>query len=372
MKNGSVSAFALLIISLLACSCAPITIRTAPGKADVYKHDGTTRLGTTPYYTSIIKRGKAFVIRKDGYEENKVTIYADSPRYVDIRLPRIEPTVLGSQPPGATVYEADGERLIGKTPFMTDVTESDQSYKLKLHGFYDQDVQVTLESPSSMVVPMNPRPINVTLNSTPAGAEVYKTGDRIPLGRTPLKTEVSAQTMYELKADKYYPAAVVLSTQSGTETNVSLQRMPYITINSLPEGAELYLEGSREKSLGTTPITRLIESPVFFELRKTGYDAEPFTLSADSPSSVTVELKEIPYVTIKSRPAGARLYRKGGVELIGETPVKELIRQPKEFELHLEGYVPKCFEISGKDREVTVDMQGSETVMTEHRQPVLK
>lgn len=363
MKKGSASVFSVLTIALLVCSCAPVTIRTVPNKADVFDQDGKTRVGTSPHLTTIVRQEKAFVLRKEGYLDNHVTVSSDSSRYVDVRMVRAEPTVLKSQPPGAIVFDATGDRLIGKTPFVTDVSKEDLTYKLCLNGFYDKEVFVSLESPSTMVIPLDPKPTQITLNSVPSGAEVYKTGDRAPLGRTPLSTVVSAQTLYELRADKHYPATVVLSTQSEPKTTVSLQPMPYITIKSLPEGAELYLEGSRGKSIGTTPVTRLIESPVSFELRKEGYDAEPFTLSAEAPSTVTIQLKEIPSVTIESSPAGAKLYRKGGIELIGETPVTEVIRQPKEYELHLEGYLPKRFELSGKERKVVVDMDGNETVL---------
>lgn len=365
MKNKSAGVFAVLMIVLLACSCAPVTIRTAPDKAEVYNQGGQSQLGVTPYYTTIIKKEKFFTLRKDGYEENNVTVEADSPRYIDIRMARLEPTVLESQPPGAEVYDETGTRLLGKTPFVADAAEFDQNYKLKLSGFYEKAVQVTMESPASLVASMDPMPKKVTLNSTPTGAAVYLVGDRNPLGQTPMTTLVEEQTVYELKADKYYPATIILSSQSDPETSVTLKPMPYITIESEPTGAELYTEGSRGNNLGITPVTRLIEDPVSFELRKEGYDPTPFVLSSDAPPTVTIQLKEIPKVTIKSDPPGASLYRKGGVEFLGKTPTTEVVRQLTEFELHMKGYTPKSFQISGRDREVTIYLEGNETLLME-------
>lgn len=362
MTRKFVSASILLTAALIVCSCAPVTIRTVPEKAEIYSPDGA-RLGRTPFFVNIITSEKHYVVRRDGYLEQAVTIGPESARYVDVRMPRIAPTMLRSQPPGAAVYTADGNRFLGMTPYAADVSERDRVYKLRMDGFYDKDVQVSLESPSELVSQMDPRPIMITISSTPAGAMVYEAGDREPIGQAPVQTLVKDQTMYELKADKYYPSTVVLSTQSDVDTMVSLEPMPYITIESSPAGAELYLQGGYGKSLGTTPLTRLVETATAFELRKEGYDPKPFTLSSDAPSTVKVEMMKIPYVTIKSDPAGAQLYRMGGIELIGTTPVKEIVRQPTQFEMHLEGYEPKSFVVSGKKPDVTISMEGNETIL---------
>jgi len=362
MARKFASASVLLSAALLICSCAPVTIRTLPEKAEVY-NQGDTRLGRTPFHVSIITSDKQYVVRRDGYLEQTITVGPESPRYVDVRLPRLNPTTLHSQPPGAAVYTTSGSHFLGNTPYAADVSERDRVYTLKLDGFYNKDIQVSLESPSELVSQMDPKPVTIMLSSTPTGAIVYEAGDRKPMGKTPLPTLVKNQTMYELKADNYYPATVVLSTQSDINTKVSLEPMPYVTIESSPTGAELYLQGGYGKSLGTTPLPRLIDTTTAFELRKKGYDPTPFTLSSDAPSPVKVMLVKTPYITINSDPAGAKLYRKGGIELLGTTPVTEIVREPTEFELKLGGYAPKSFTVSGTDSEITVNMQGNETIL---------
>jgi len=51
-------------------------------------------------------------------------------------------------------------------------------------------------------------------------------------------------------------------------------------------------------------------------------------------------------VTIESEPSGAKVYRPGGAEFIGTTPLKQQVRGERTFELQLEGYKTKIITVA--------------------------
>jgi hypothetical protein len=70
-----------------------------------------------------------------------------------------------------------------------------------------------------------------------------------------------------------------------------------------------------------------------------------------------VKLDPKPYILVKSSPVGADLYRSGGVELIGKTPVEVLIEKDTALEIHMSGYDIKPFMLSAdSNHEVTVPL----------------
>ena len=129
-----------------------------------------------------------------------------------------------------------------------------------------------------------------------------------------------------------------------------LEKKPYVSITSKPSGAQLYRSGGVEL-LGTTPVEVLVEKDTAFEIHKVGYDIKPFMLSPESSREVTVPLKEAAasmekMVRIDSKPSGAKVYRPGGAEFIGETPLEQHVRNERSFELHLEGFKTKFVTVA--------------------------
>jgi len=106
-----------------------------------------------------------------------------------------------------------------------------------------------------------PQPGYIEIDSTPEGAEVYLDDKRE--GTTPFKREYPSGT-YKVritKSPEYREQTDVLSVNAGETSSKNYTLIPqeiipqpsYIEINSIPEGAEVYLDNKHE---GTTPFKR--------------------------------------------------------------------------------------------------------------------
>ena len=377
IKKSAIQFLALTLI-LTICSCAPVTVDTIPTGAAVYSADGQTQLGTTPYNTSIFVSDKNFTVRKDRYFDEPVNLNFDSARNVELKL---SPTpVLVYSKPDAQIYPAGSETAIGKTPMKISVYDKERTYTLKAADYYDQDIKVGIDSTDPTVVKMVRRPI-VTLSAAPAGVEVYENGSLVgaapvrqeiltsrtfelrkagyftksltltgappyevavelkpfpvitvaatpadaqiyragaAAGKAPFQLAVGEKTVLEVRADRYYPQSVTLTPESPAQINVALKAMPYVTINSEPAGAELFIDG---KSAGIAPVELLIEKDTVVELRKEGFVTKTATLTgADKQVAVTLEAVPPPPVVQAAAEPGAKA---SAVKASGAQPTTE-------------------------------------------------
>lgn len=351
MTNKSViQCFALTLI-LTVCGCAPVSIHSAPPGAAVYKADSDKQVGTTPYNTSVFVSDKNYTVRKERFFEEPVKLDFESPRHINVNL-RPMPVLVYSKP-DAQVYAAGSATAIGKTPMKLPAYATNCTYILKSEGYYDQEVTVGPESQDTLVVELNRRPL-VTIASAPSGVDVYENGKRVgatPLQQevqglrvfelrkegyftrgivltgappyevsaelkpfpvitvtatpanakvyqagsktgaaVPFKLAVGKQIVLEVRADRYYPQSVTLQPKATETINVALKAMPYVTINSQPAGAELFING---KSIGAAPVEQLIEKDTVVELRKEGFVTKTATLTG-ADKQVTVTLEAVP------------------------------------------------------------------------------
>ncbi|MFA7257319.1 MAG: PEGA domain-containing protein [Kiritimatiellales bacterium] len=353
MTKKTVGLFFVLSLILTICSCAPVTIDTVPTGADVYSADGKTELGTTPFDTSIFVGDKNYIVRKARYFDEPVSLNYDSERNV---IMKFRPTpVLVYTKPGAEIYPDGSETSIGTTPMKVPVADKDRTYTLKAKDYYDQNITVGIDSPDPLIIELARRPI-VTISVEPEGVEVYENGKRIGsapireeiltprtfelrkagyftqtgtitgappyeihtvlrpfpvitvsaapadaqvyregglIGKAPVQLAVGEKTELEVRADRYYTQNIVLTPESPAQVNVELKAMPYVTINSEPAGAEVFIA---EKSIGSTPVEQLIEKDTVIELRKEGFETKTTTLTG-ADKQITVTLEAIPAQT---------------------------------------------------------------------------
>lgn len=344
---GSVCVSGLI---LALCGCAPVTINSVPPGATVYSADGQTELGATPFDTSVVHRDKEFTVRQPGYFDETVQLDYNSARTVNVAL-KPAPIAVSSSPV-AEIYPVGSAVAIGKTPLKLNVSAEEKMYTFKADGYYDQDIAVSIESPDPLVVTMARRPI-VTLSATPSGTEVYEKGKRIGtapiveeigvsrtfelrkenhftrtitlagappyevsvdlkpfpvvtvaatpanatiyrdnklLGKIPFSLPVGEKTDLEVRADRFYPQKVTLTPESKAQVAVSLKAMPFVTVNSEPAGAQVFIAG---KSAGTTPVELLVEKTTPIEIRKEGFVTGTSSLTG-TDKQVTVQLQAVP------------------------------------------------------------------------------
>ncbi len=361
MINKLAGQFFVLTLVLAICGCAPVTIETIPTGAALYSADGKTQLGTTPYNTSVFVSDKNFTVSKEHYFDDKVRLSFNSPRQIDLKL-RAVPVMISSTP-NAQIYPSGSETAIGSTPRKMPIYDKDRTYTLKAPDYFDQEITVGSKSPDPIVVKLERRPI-VTISATPAGVDVYENNKLIGsapvkeeiltrrtfelrkpgyftkvgtltgappyelnvtlrpfptititatpsdaqvyragklIGKAPTQLAVGEETVLEVRADRFYPQNVTLTSGSTAQVNVTLKAMPYVKIGSEPTGAEVFIDG---KSAGVVPIEKLIEKNTVIEVRKAGFISKTATLTgADKQVTVTLEAVPAPVVPAPVVPA---------------------------------------------------------------------
>ena len=262
-----------------------------------------------------------------------------------VNLVREAGLMLSSSPKGMDVFDADGKKL-GTTPMAVPAVE-EYTVELRKVGYYNQEITLGPSSESPVVVEMVREPI-VIIYSEPEGAVVMHRG--VEMGKTPYRQLVKKDMDLEVVFNRYYSQKITIDPDSPRQIKVELEPKPYITVQSSPAGAELYRSGGVEL-IGKTPVEILVERDTALEVHKSGYAIKPFTLSSDSSLKVTVPLEPSgagleKSVVIDSKPSGAKVYRPGGAELIGITPLKQSVSYERTFELHHEGYKTKIVTVA--------------------------
>ena len=265
---------------------AHVIINSSPQGASIYKAGESDVLGVTPYKTHILNSKKMFDVRKEGFLDAQVTIDHDSAEHVLVKL-TARPILLYSKPV-ADIYEADAAKPLGKTPREMNVYVDDQSYTLKADGYYDKDVILGLGSKDPLVVELEAKPV-ITIQTSPADAEIYMVGNDEPLATGTLTLILEEKAGFEIKADRYYSETINLEPETQT-LDITLKAMPYVMIDSKPAGATVSIDG---KTVGKAPVEQLIEKATTAELSLDGYVTQTVTLDGADLSPV-ITLEKVP------------------------------------------------------------------------------
>ena len=347
MIKKSAGLFFVLSLILAICSCAPVTIDTAPSGATVYSANGQKQLGNTPYNTSVFIGDKNFSVRKDRYFDEAVKLDFDSPRQIELKLRPIP--VLVYSKPDAQIYTADSQTLIGRTPMKLEVTDANRTYTLKAADYYDQDITVGPETTDPLVAKLVRRPI-VTLSAIQDGVEVYENNKCI--GTAPIKQEILTSRTFELRKPGYFVKNVTLNGAPPYEVAVELKPFPVITVEATPAGAQIY---RADRLMGKSPVKFAVGEKTVLEVRADRFYPQNITLTPESQALVKVALKAMPHVMINSQPSGAEVFIAG--KSVGVTPVEQLIEKDTVIELRKEGFVAKNATLTGADKQVSITLE---------------
>lgn len=340
----------LTTVSILAfCSCSPVKIESTPSGASVYDNNGVL-VGKTPYTTELFISPRDYTIKKDNFIDQSVSLNSDSPRQIALKLERkvvivysiptaeiyvegsdtpigtapmelyipdqpvnyvlkltnyydqsltissglTEPQIfemklrpfvtITTDPVGAEIYE--NGTLIGKSSFRDEITTA-RTFELKKSGYYPKTFTISEAPPYDVTLSLEPFPV-ITIETTPENAEVYR--DNKLLSQAPLELAVGKKITVEVRAARHYPRTVDISPNSPSPLRVNLTPVPYVTINSDPSGAEVFING---ESIGSTPVEHLIEKETTVELFKEGYLPQKTTLTGKN-TKIEVVLTEVP------------------------------------------------------------------------------
>lgn len=340
-----------LVFAFAITGCAPVTMKSTPSNAKVYSKKTDELIGTTPLKVNLVANERELVLRKDGYFSKTVVLSPIDPANINVVLDHRDKVLLLSKPPGAELF-VDGEGRVGRTPYRLDYNKPWRTFEVKAEGYAPISFTIPEDPEGDVVIDLE-RDDHLMVVSKPKNADIY-TSEGKKLGSTPLAIEATETRNLELRKEGYYSKKFVISEESESPFTVEMDREPIVIVYSEPIGAEVVHRGV---TLGVTPFRKLVEKDMEIELVYPRHYSKTVTIAPDSPRDVRVALKKKPYVTIRSNPAGAQLYRSGGVELLGTTPVEVLVEKDTAFEIHKDGFDIKPFVLSSESkREVTVPL----------------
>ncbi|ASJ03497.1 hypothetical protein A3L09_09605 [Thermococcus profundus] len=325
---------------------ATLIIISAPPNATVYING--TPYGNTPLNITLQPGIYQINVTKEGYQANGtvVSLGQNETRVLNITLtPTWGYLTINSTPSNATVY-IDGKEA-GRTPLINyTLVPGNHSITLVKPGYeeYRENVTITPGETISIVASLSPQPAELGVNSNPSGAAVYINDEY--KGATPISLTLkpgSYTVKLSLEGYANITKNLTLGPGENKTLNFNLTPLPslgYLTINSTPANATVYLDGDY---IGTTPLENYPLPPGNHTITivKRGYEnyTETIQVEGNTPLFVNVTLKPLTAtVKVLSTPIGAEVYLDG--ESIGKTPGNFTIPSGSHtITLHLDGYL---------------------------------
>jgi hypothetical protein len=346
------------LLSLSLTGCAPVTLSSEPSGASVYVKDSDDFLGKTPLCVNLVANAKELVVRKNGYFSKTVVVSPIDPESINVQLLVRDKVLLLSKPEGAELF-VEGVGRVGRTPYRIDYNKPWRTFEVQAPGYASQSFTLPEDPEGDVLVDLT-RDDTVMVVSNPKNAEVFSAKGEL-MGTTPLAIPAEGDLSLELRKDGYYAKTFQINADTESPFQVDLEREPIVIVYSEPSGAEVVHRGV---TLGRTPYRQLVKEDMDIELKLDRYETKSITIAPDSPREVQVELVVKPYVTIRSNPAGAELYRAGGIEFVGTAPVEVLIEEDTAFEMHKKGYDIKSFTLSSRsNKEVVVPLVETQEIL---------
>ena len=235
-------------------------------------------------------------------------------------VPNLGALEVTSIPAGAEVFIDEVKR--GVTPLSLDLAAGSHALSVVHPGYEQKQAEVTIEAGQTLakeylLEQMTGYVLEVT--SEPSGARVYIDGTY--RGTTPvrdLEMEADTGTMRVRKDGYGYKDVRLNLTAGANRQHVTLEQQTFrLTVNSDPEGAQVYLGG---RELGTTPVTRsLSEGTYTVRIVREGYQTQEVSIQLDQNQEKNYTLTPAVQVSlqIKVRPK-ADVYLDG--QLLREVP----------------------------------------------------
>lgn len=238
----------------------------------------------------------------------------------------------------------------------------------KREGYYPIDRNFTVDNSGEQRFDFNfePLPGKLSLNTTPADAEVFIDGQ--PIGKAPLDAYELAGGSYTLmlKHPRYQDFDALIDIEGfGKHQSMDMAMRPNwaeFALSSEPSGADIYLDG---ELLGQTPASiEVIAGQHSLRLEKQGFrhwQRDIFSVAEQDQTLATAELEPAwAQYTINTEPSGAKLSLGG--EYQGETPISLEIKPGKDIPLRLNkaGYSEhqqSITAVSGEQQNLTIPLR---------------
>jgi serine/threonine protein kinase len=325
-----------------------LTLNSEPSDAYVYisMNGKSYRLGKTPINKESLPLGTfTLIISKNGYATLKKDISIGNgilPLFVTLKKMTAYLNV-SANVNGANVYI--DEKYVGVTPLEhIETTYGRHTILVTMNNYQSvtQKIDITTDQ-FNATVNLPPASGYLTINANIEGAKIYIAPD-IYIGTTPLTKypiNIGNYTIL-IKADGYVDAQSSVDIQSNqvAVVNADLKKKPgYLTVNTKPEGADVYLGND---SLGKTPLEKFPVAYGKYKLKIVlpNYKETDADIDVQIGKETTINENLEPLLgTIKvdSSPQGATVIIDN--KAVGITPLeKKIIQGRKHISLALTGY----------------------------------
>lgn len=261
--------------------------------------------------------------------------------------------------PSAEVYE-DGER-IASTPYRFKLMSGARNLTLRRYGYVEEDLVVSSLAPKHMHVAMQ-WVGRTRIDTLPRGAKVLDAETKDELGTAPCSLFLARPRRILVKLDGFEPVerdlvpneSHVFELKSLSGYQSAFYRR--ITFQSA-QGPVAIFDRVAGEQIGTTPVTLNLEAGSALEYRLEGFHPQQVLVSRTAPHRIDIVLEPLSKVTIDG-PAGAKVYRAGGLERIGELPYSVEVEGDALFEIKKEGFKDRSIAVSpGSPRTLRVELE---------------
>ena len=290
-----------------------LILRADPADADIYV-DGVLK-GRTEVRLILPPKTYRVAAKKNDYVDRieDINLRAKEIVYKPYKLiakapptPQTGSYSVDSSPQGAQVFVDDKTAAEGMTPLNLSLTpDIKHRVRLVLKDYEEiaREVEVRGGQSKDDSFPLVPLPVELTITSTPADAEVYINDKSSPDGRTPFKN-VYPVGPYKVRIHKIGfldpQDEVTLSPGKPKTLAFELHPIPIVPppkntliVDSIPEkGARILING---RDMGVTPKkVEVAESQIKLQLEKPGYKCDPMTILFTEPEMIkTVTLNKL-------------------------------------------------------------------------------
>jgi len=315
------------------------------------------------------------LIRGGYYDwEGQISVMAKMERSVEVELIAKPGSMnIYSEPSGAKIYLDNA--FVGETPMSLEkVAEGEHEIRLvKLnYKIWTSKVVVRSFKPTDVKTTLEVSPGILTVNSDPIGADVYVKGKFIAKTPYTLGNITPGEVVVRVEKEGFYEWTTSTLIQPNDQKVLDIvlkEKVGNINVNSMPEGASVYLvdRNGDEKLIGQTPALNYTTSIGDYNVRleKEGYfnEVKSITVRVGEISDISFLLKKKPgTITVRTTPENARIFLDGVYK--GRSPMQLANLTEGEY------LVTMTMPYASKTVKVTVESNKDSKVESSIHKPV--
>ncbi len=344
-----------------------VLLQSTPSGAQIFL-DGTNISKLTPSTIQNIGEGlHQFTLKLSGYNDTtfNITIIKNQQVNETIILTKEITTgsvFLQSSPSGAQIF-LDGSNTSKLTPStIQDVEEGLHQFTLKLNGYYDTTFNVAIikgqQVSKTITLTEEITTGSLLLQSLPSGAQIFLDGSNTSkLTPSTIQDLEEGSHRFTLKLNGYYDTTFNVTIIRGEQVSKTITLTEEITtgsilLQSLPSGAQIFLEGTNTNKVTPSTIQDLEEGSHRFTLKLNGYYDTTFnvTIIRGEQVSKTITLTEeitTGSILLQSLPSGAQIFLEGtNTNKATPSTIQDLEEGSHRFTLKLNGYNDTTFNVT--------------------------